>query len=96
MTARTVRALGALMRAVQGRVKARPLSNRSGRMTRILISNDDGIHAYGLPPLIDALTPLGEVWVVAPEREQSAQSHALTMHKPVSYTHLTLPTNREV
>lgn len=52
-------------------------------MTRILISNDDGVHAYGLPPLIEALTPLGEVWVVAPEREQSAQSHALTMHKPL-------------
>ena len=32
-------------------------------MTRILISNDDGVHAYGLPPLIEALTPLGEVWV---------------------------------
>ncbi|MCK6523078.1 5'/3'-nucleotidase SurE [Myxococcota bacterium] len=52
-------------------------------MPRILISNDDGVHAYGLPPLIEALTPLGEVWVVAPEREQSAQSHALTMHKPL-------------
>ncbi|MEY3213479.1 MAG: nucleoside-3/5-monophosphate phosphatase and short-chain exopolyphosphatase SurE [Pseudomonadota bacterium] len=52
-------------------------------MTRILISNDDGVHAYGLPPLIEALTPLGEVWVVAPESEQSAQSHALTMHKPL-------------
>ncbi|MCO4769981.1 MAG: 5'/3'-nucleotidase SurE [Deltaproteobacteria bacterium] len=50
---------------------------------RILISNDDGIHAAGLRPLEQALSALGEVWVVAPEREQSAQSHALTMHKPL-------------
>lgn len=50
---------------------------------RILVSNDDGIHAYGLPPLAEALSALGEVWIVAPEREQSAQSHALTMHKPL-------------
>ncbi|MCB9759048.1 MAG: 5'/3'-nucleotidase SurE [Alphaproteobacteria bacterium] len=50
---------------------------------RILISNDDGIHAYGLDPLAEALAPLGEVWIVAPEREQSTQSHALTLHKPL-------------
>lgn len=50
---------------------------------RILISNDDGIHAAGLAPLAYALEPLGEVWVVAPEQEQSARSHALTMHKPL-------------
>lgn len=50
---------------------------------RILISNDDGIQAAGLAPLAEALAPLGEVWVVAPEQEQSARSHALTMHKPL-------------
>lgn len=49
----------------------------------ILVSNDDGIHAHGLRPLADALSVLGEVWIVAPEQEQSAQSHALTMHKPL-------------
>ena len=50
---------------------------------RILLANDDGFHATGLWPLYDALSELGEVWVCAPEREQSARSHALTMHKPL-------------
>jgi 5'-nucleotidase len=50
---------------------------------RILVSNDDGFFARGLPPLVQALQSLGTVWVVAPEREQSAKSHSLTMHKPL-------------
>jgi len=50
---------------------------------RILISNDDGINAPGLAALERALAPLGEVWTVAPEKERSAQSHALTLHKPL-------------
>ncbi len=50
---------------------------------RILVSNDDGISARGLRALVDAVTPLGEVWVVAPETEQSATSHALSLHRPL-------------
>lgn len=50
---------------------------------RLLISNDDGILAHGLECLISAAEPLGEVWVVAPDREQSAMSHSLTLHHPV-------------
>ncbi len=50
---------------------------------RILVSNDDGIFAAGLAPLVGALEALGEVWVVAPLDEQSASSHALTMHSPL-------------
>lgn len=53
---------------------------------RILVANDDGFWAHGLWPLAEALSTLGEVWVVAPEREQSARSHALTMHKPLRAT----------
>lgn len=49
----------------------------------ILISNDDGIDAPGILALAAAAAPLGEVWVVAPDREQSARSHALTMHEPL-------------
>ena len=52
---------------------------------RILISNDDGIEAPGLDVLVDALRPLGEIWVVAPRLEQSAGSHALTMHRPLRF-----------
>lgn len=52
-------------------------------MSLILISNDDGIHSEGLRALAEALLPLGEVLAVAPDREQSASSHALTMHRPL-------------
>lgn len=52
-------------------------------MTRILISNDDGAQAPGFVALREALATMGEVWAVAPEKEQSAQSHSLTMHKPL-------------
>lgn len=50
---------------------------------RILLTNDDGIRAAGLAALHAALRPLAEVWVVAPEREQSASSHALTLSDPL-------------
>jgi 5'-nucleotidase len=49
----------------------------------LLVSNDDGIQSLGLEALIDALTEAGEVVVVAPDREQSACSHALTLHRPL-------------
>ncbi len=49
----------------------------------ILISNDDGIHARGLHVLAKALSSLGEVWVVAPDRDQSAASHSLTLNRPL-------------
>jgi 5'-nucleotidase len=49
----------------------------------ILVTNDDGIHAAGLAALADALDELGEVWTVAPDREQSAVGHALTLHRPL-------------
>ncbi len=49
----------------------------------ILVTNDDGIHAQGLSALAKALRPLGNVTVIAPDREQSATSHALTLHRPL-------------
>lgn len=49
----------------------------------ILISNDDGFQSPGIQILADALESLGEVWVVAPERERSAVSHAISLHKPL-------------
>jgi len=49
----------------------------------ILVSNDDGIHSDGLRALADAVAPHGRVVVVAPDREQSAVSHALTLHRPL-------------
>src|SRR5258708_8760980 len=50
---------------------------------RLLATNDDGILAHGLECLVAAAEPLGEVTVVAPDREQSATSHSLTLHHPL-------------
>ena len=50
---------------------------------RILVSNDDGIHSAGLAALVESLGAVGDVVVVAPDREQSACSHALTLHRPL-------------
>jgi 5'-nucleotidase len=52
----------------------------------ILISNDDGILARGLALLGEAAGDLGRVTVVAPDREQSATSHSLTLHRPIRAT----------
>ena len=49
---------------------------------RVLLSNDDGVHAPGLTALAAAF-PDDEVWVVAPDREQSASSHAISLHRPL-------------
>jgi len=49
----------------------------------ILVSNDDGVEAPGLRALAEALLPLGEVTVVAPDREQSAASHSISLHRPL-------------
>ena len=50
---------------------------------RILVTNDDGIHSPGLTILAKALSQIGEVWVVAPDRERTAVAHAVTLHKPL-------------
>src|SRR6266567_4424215 len=49
----------------------------------ILVTNDDGVHAAGLYALAAALDDLGDVYVVAPDREQSTVGHALTLHRPL-------------
>jgi 5'-nucleotidase len=52
-------------------------------MPLLLVTNDDGVHAAGLAALARAVEELGEVHVLAPEREQSACGHALTLHRPL-------------
>lgn len=52
-------------------------------MTRILVTNDDGVFSEGIKLLAAALERLGEVTVVAPDREQSASGHSLTLHRPL-------------
>jgi len=50
---------------------------------RILLSNDDGVHAEGIKALHRELKKIGEVWVVAPLEEKSTTGHSLTLHKPL-------------
>jgi 5'-nucleotidase len=50
---------------------------------RVLITNDDGVHAPGLAALVKRVSELAEVVVVAPDRERSAVGHALTLHHPL-------------
>lgn len=52
-------------------------------MTRILLTNDDGIFSEGLRQLEEALKPLGDVFVVAPLSEMSGASHSLTLARPL-------------
>ena len=49
----------------------------------ILVTNDDGIHSEGLRALAAAMKAVGDVTIVAPDREQSAVSHSLTLHRPL-------------
>jgi 5'-nucleotidase len=49
----------------------------------LLLTNDDGILANGLQCLTEAAEPLGHITIVAPDREQSATSHSLTLHHPL-------------
>ena len=52
---------------------------------RILVSNDDGIFSPGLRVLANAAKEFGDVRVVAPDVEQSAMSHAITIRRPLHY-----------
>src|SRR3989442_12899045 len=49
----------------------------------IRVSSDDGVHLVGIAALAEALRDLGKVVVVAPDRERSAVSHSLTLHRPL-------------
>ena len=49
----------------------------------VLLTNDDGIHAQGLLTLKKEISQIAQVWVVAPDREQSATSHSLTLQYPL-------------
>ncbi len=52
---------------------------------RILVSNDDGVHSPGLHALARTAQRYGDVRVVAPDVEQSAMSHAITIRRPLHY-----------
>jgi 5'-nucleotidase len=57
-------------------------------LDRILITNDDGIDAPGLAVMEEIAGQLArEVWVVAPDHDQSGQSHAISLHTPIRVSH---------
>lgn len=65
-------------------------------IARILVTNDDGIYAPGLWALVDAVSYLGEVMVIAPDREQSGIGAAITLHHPLRLSKLRMPTHPDI
>ncbi|NWF52736.1 MAG: 5'/3'-nucleotidase SurE [Nitrospirae bacterium] len=57
-------------------------------MPLILITNDDGIHSPGIIALSTAMREVGDIYIVAPDRERSAVSHSLTLHRPLKVERL--------
>ena len=57
-------------------------------MKTILITNDDGVHSPGIAALQQAMEGLGQTIVVAPDRDNSAVSHSLTMNRPLKIQQL--------
>jgi 5'-nucleotidase len=63
----------------------------------ILVSNDDGITAKGIATLVEIVSELGEVVVVAPNKPQSGMGHAITIHEPLKiYRSTIFPHLKEV
>jgi 5'-nucleotidase len=58
---------------------------------KILLTNDDGIFAEGIIALAKILIDLGEVYVVAPNRQRSAVSHGITVHEPIIVREVDFP-----
>jgi 5'-nucleotidase len=73
---------GRSTRTGRSRQPDRPLGDWS-RPPRILVTNDDGIESRGLLALKQALDPIGEVTVVAPDTNQSAVGHQKTLMRPL-------------
>jgi 5'/3'-nucleotidase len=69
--------------------EARPLSEWETR-PRILVTNDDGIESRGLLALKQSLEPIGDVYVMAPETNQSAVGHSMTFMRPLRVRERTL------
>ena len=71
------------------RAHARPLGDWTSR-PRILVTNDDGVESRGLLALKQALDPMGDVTVVAPDTNQSAVGHQKTLMRPLRVRERTL------
>ena len=58
---------------------------------KILITNDDGIHARGIHALIKELSEIAELYLVAPDRERSGTGHSITVFDPLKVVSTTVP-----
>src|SRR5690242_2696613 len=61
-------------------------SNIGTRIMHILVTNDDGVQAPGLLALAQAMRQIGDVTVVAPDRNWSASGHVKTLERPIRVT----------
>lgn len=55
------------------------MSEQKSKRPLILVTNDDGIFAKGIKTLVEEMSALGEVWVIAPDAPQSGMGHAVTI-----------------
>lgn len=58
---------------------------------RILVTNDDGIHAQGIQSLIKELSTIAEIYLAAPDRERSGTGHSITVFDPIRVVKTNLP-----
>jgi len=56
------------------------------KISRLVLTNDDGIGAPGLQALSEAVKPFGSIRVIAPDGPQSGCGHAVTTHQPIAYS----------
>src|SRR5688500_7429256 len=73
------------MSDIESTPNAARIATRTSGRPLILVTNDDGVHASGILALVDALAALdiGELVVIAPDRDNSAVSHSITLHQPL-------------
>jgi 5'-nucleotidase len=67
-----------------------------GMSLRVLLTNDDGIFAEGLRALAGCFHQVAETFIVAPDHEQSATGHAITMHRPLRAEQVKMPLTPDV
>ena len=60
----------------------------SEKAIKILLSNDDGVHAEGIRVLAEALSDLADITIVAPDRNRSGASNSLTLEQPLRVNEL--------
>lgn len=64
------------------------MNNRKSKAPILLLTNDDGFYSEGIEALFARLHDLGQIFIVAPDREQSATSLSLTLHHPLRIKHI--------